>query len=94
MQELSLWSLLGTSGLIAIEASYVPQIVRLFRLRRADHLSLLFPGLNLLGRLAALAYALHIGDGVFSFGLVIGVALRLVLFLQVLGYRAPREVTT
>jgi lipid-A-disaccharide synthase-like uncharacterized protein len=79
--------LLGAAGLVAIEGSYVPQIVRLFRLRKADEISYLFPGLNLAGRVMALAYSVAVGNSVFTVGFFVGAALRLVLLLQVAWYR-------
>lgn len=75
------------AGFLAIEASYVPQIVRLHRMKRAEEVSLLFPALNLLGRVLALAYALGEGETVFVSGFALGIALRLVLLVQVAWYR-------
>lgn len=82
----SFW-LLGAIGLIAIEGSYFPQILRLYRLKRAEEVSLLFPALNLLGRLLAMSYAVLTSEHVFSAGLVVGILLRGTLLLQVLWYR-------
>ncbi|MGO8994529.1 MAG: PQ-loop repeat-containing protein [Polyangiaceae bacterium] len=79
--------LLGAAGLVAIEGSYVPQIVRLFRLKKADEISYLFPGLNLAGRVMALAYSVAVGDSVFVVGFLVGATLRLVLLTQVAWYR-------
>jgi len=84
---------LGTIGLLAIEGSYLPQIVRLFRLRRADDVSVFFPALNLLGRLFALMYALSKHENGFSMGLIIGMALRMTLLLQVLWYRRRTQLS-
>ena len=83
-------SALGSVGFLAIEGSYVPQIVRLFRTKRAEDVSILFPALNLLGRLFALSYAVSKGEDVFVVGLTVGVLLRVTLLLQVLWYRRLR----
>jgi uncharacterized protein with PQ loop repeat len=80
-------SLLGTAGVLAIELSYVPQIVRLFRMKSAEEVSYLFPGLNLLGRLLALTYSLIVSNPVFTFGFFVGATMRLLLLLQVAWYR-------
>jgi lipid-A-disaccharide synthase-like uncharacterized protein len=77
----------GTAGILAIEGSYVPQITRLYRLKRADEISLFFPGLNLAGRLLALAYSVVVGDHVFVLGFLLGALLRATLLLQVAWYR-------
>ncbi len=65
--------------------------MRLFRLKRAEELSLFFPGLNLVGRLLALGYSIVAHDHVFTVGFLIGSVLRLTLLLQVAWYRRPRE---
>jgi lipid-A-disaccharide synthase-like uncharacterized protein len=78
---------IGTVGIVAIEASYLPQIIRLFRLKRAQELSLFFPGLNLAGRLLALTYSALTGDHVFVVGFLFGSLLRFTLLLQVGWYR-------
>ncbi len=78
---------LGTAGIMAMEGSYLPQIFRLFRLKRSEELSLFFPGLNLLGRLFALAYSLITKDHVFTIGFLLGALLRLTLLLQIAWYR-------
>ena len=87
----SFW-LLGVLGLIAIEGSYFPQILRLYRLKRADEVSLLFPALNLVGRLLAMTYAILTQEHVFSAGLIVGILLRGTLLLQVLWYRREPRV--
>jgi uncharacterized protein with PQ loop repeat len=78
---------LGTLGVIAVETSYVPQIVRLRKLKQAEELSFFFPVLNLLGRGLALTYALLNNENVFSRGLMIGITLRAIFFAQVVYYR-------
>jgi len=87
----SFW-LLGVLGLIAIEGSYFPQILRLYRLKRAEEVSLLFPALNLVGRLLAMTYAVLTQEHVFSAGLIVGILLRGTLLLQVLWYRRETRV--
>lgn len=83
---LPIW-LLGALGIVAMEASYVPQIVRLARVGRAEQLSPLFPALNLGGRLAVLGYSVHIGQAVFGIGFFCGALLRGVLLVQILVLR-------
>ena len=73
--------------MIAIEASYVPQIARLFRLKRADDVSLFFPSLNALGRVLALTYSVLSHQPVFVAGFILGLCLRTTLLVQVIWYR-------
>lgn len=92
----SLWWL-GSAGLVAIESSYVPQITRLHRLKRADEVSYFFPALNAFGRVLALAYSISTAQHVFVGGFLLGIVLRVVLLAQVAWYRrrpSPREVLT
>ncbi len=84
--------ILGTLGILAIEGSYLPQIARLFRLKRADDVSVFFPALNLVGRLFALMYSVSQHANGFSVGLMIGISLRGVLLTQVLWYRRRAQL--
>ncbi|MFO0664744.1 MAG: PQ-loop repeat-containing protein [Polyangiaceae bacterium] len=79
--------IIGAIGLVAIESSYVPQIVRLYRLKRADDVSLFFPTLNVLGRLLAILYGALSSERVFTTAFMVGILLRGTLCAQVLWYR-------
>lgn len=81
------WELLGGFGMICIELSYATQIHKLWVDKEAGDISLSFPGLNLLGRIFAMVSSFAIGSQVFGMGFTIGIALRLVFFLQVVWYR-------
>ncbi len=82
--------LVGALGMFAIEASYVPQIVRLHRIKHADDVSYFFPTLNAAGRVLALLYAVASNNEVFVAGFLVGIALRLTLLVQVAWYRRRR----
>ncbi len=82
----SLWWI-GSAGIMAIEASYVPQVLRLHRLKHANDMSYLFPTLNILGRVLALSYAVANHDRVFIGGFIVGIVLRAILLAQVVWYR-------
>ncbi len=79
--------MLGSAGVLAMEGSYAPQLLRLYRLKRADEISYLFPGLNFCGRLLALSYSLLVSNQVFTWGFILGCTLRLALLAQVYWYR-------
>jgi hypothetical protein len=79
--------LLGALGMVAVEGSYAPQLLRLYKLKRADEISYLFPGLNFCGRVLAMSYSLIVGNSVFGFGFMFGCALRFALLCQVYWYR-------
>jgi|SRR5580692_2590855 lipid-A-disaccharide synthase-like uncharacterized protein len=86
-ESLSLVVNLGTVAMLCIEGSYVPQIVRLFRLKHADDVSVFFPALNLFGRGLAVIYSLRQDQPVFVLGFALGMLLRAILLSQVLYYR-------
>ncbi len=86
-----MWSPPAPLGMVAIEASYVPQILRLQRVKEATEVSVLFPALNLFGRLCAVAYAVHLQDTVLAVGFLVGIFLRATFFAQVVAYTPPAE---
>ena len=84
----TLVALIGAAGLIAVEASYVPQLVRLYRRKRSDDISPNFPALNVFGRILALVYASMRGVPMFTVSLIVGVTLRGAFLVLVLRYRS------
>ncbi len=81
------WEVLGVLGMWCMETSYVPQIIRLWRRKHAADISLLFPSMNLFGRLCAMIYAAHMGSIVFAAGFLVGWLIRLTFLAQVIWYR-------
>jgi uncharacterized protein with PQ loop repeat len=84
--------IVGVLGMVSMEASYLPQIVRLHRLKRAEEVSIFFPAMSLVGRLLALTYALFASQSLFSIGFCVGIALRATLLGQTYWYRFGRDV--
>jgi len=82
---------IGASGIWLVEASYLPQIWKLFRLKEAHEFSFLFPSLNIAGRLAGLMLSMQQGMVIFSWFFIIGILLRVTLFAQVVYYRAKSK---
>ncbi len=78
---------LGVIGMWMIEGSYIPQLVRLYRIKDAEDFSPWFPLLNFLGRLCAVIYTVHRGDWVLAFGFLMGMGLRATLLGQVVYYK-------
>jgi lipid-A-disaccharide synthase-like uncharacterized protein len=87
MLDLSMWTLLGALGFWCMELSYMPQIYRLWRRKQADDVSVMFPTLNVIGRIMAFGYAMHQGQAVFAFGFLAGSLVRLTFMSQVIYYR-------
>jgi lipid-A-disaccharide synthase-like uncharacterized protein len=86
-ESLSLVVNLGTVAILCIEGSYVPQIVRLFRIKHAEDVSVFFPSLNLFGRGLAVIYSFAQHQPVFVMGFMLGMLLRAILLSQVVYYR-------
>jgi lipid-A-disaccharide synthase-like uncharacterized protein len=82
---------LGSLGILCIEASYLPQIARLYRRKHADDVSVFFPSLNLFGRALAVVYSLTQHQAVFVIGFTLGIVLRSILLSQVVYYRWQRK---
>ncbi len=80
--------------MLAIEISYLPQLLRLHRRKRADDISLFFPAMNLLGRLMAMTFALSTGAEVLGVGFLLGAVVRAIFLCQVVAYREPRKVAS
>ena len=83
--------ILGTLGLYMVEASYLPQIARLAKLKEADEFSFLFPSLNIIGRLFGLFLAISKHQPTFTWFFIVGIILRTVLMLQVVYYRTRKR---
>lgn len=78
---------LGVIGMWMIEGSYIPQLIRLYRIKDAEDFSPWFPLMNFMGRLCAVIYTVHRGDWVLAFGFLMGMGLRAILLGQVLHYK-------
>jgi uncharacterized protein with PQ loop repeat len=90
--DVVMWECIGVLGMLAIEASYLPQIHRLWAKKRADDVSFLFPGLNLLGRIMAFSFSIHVGQTILGFGFLAGIALRATFLVQVIYYQTGRDL--
>ncbi len=74
-------------GLYLVEASYLPQLWRLYRLKEADEFSFLFPGLNIAGRTCGVIFSITHHQSVLGWFFVVGIVLRATLLAQVCYYR-------
>lgn len=86
-----MWQWVATIAMWLMETSYLPQVVRLYRLKEAEEFSLLFPLMNLSGRLLLMFYTYSRGEYVLVWGFLGGLTLRGTLLLQVLYYRWRRR---
>ena len=84
---MSMMQWIGMVGFWLIEFSYVSQIRKLYIVKEAEEFDLMFPILNVLGRVLALIYSILKKDFVLINGFILGIALRLTLMSQVIWYR-------
>ncbi|MBI5396200.1 MAG: hypothetical protein HZA91_12965 [Verrucomicrobia bacterium] len=84
------WPGLAVAATTIIECAYIPQLLRLLRLKEANAISLFFPMLSVAGRLLAIGYMAHKGENIFAVGICIGVLLR-GMFLAQVGYYKWRQ---
>lgn len=82
-----LWCALQFLGPALVESSYIPQIARLYRIKHAEEISILWPSLNLGGRALNIVITWYAGLTFFSLAVVFGLILRGAFFGQVLYYR-------
>lgn len=81
------WQIVAALAMVMIEASYVPQIVRLYRTKKAKDLSTFFPLMNAGGRILGLTYTGFTGEIVLALGFLAGILLRVTLLFQVWYYK-------
>src|SRR5436309_4138991 len=84
------WPGLALTATATIECAYLPQLLRLLRLKEANAISLFFPMLSVLGRLLAIAYMAYKGENIFAVGICVGVLLRGMFLGQVAYYKWRR----
>ena len=84
------WPGLALTATTTIECAYLPQLLRLARLKEANAISLFFPMLSVLGRLLAIAYMAYKGENIFAAGICVGVVLRGAFLGQVAYYKWRR----
>ena len=82
-----MFEIIGTTGSLIICLSALPQIMKTYRTKRADDLSISYLAILLLGMTLILVYASHTGDLIFIFGNLISILLTLFLIALLLRYR-------
>jgi hypothetical protein len=85
-----LWPALAVTSTTIVECAYIPQLLRLLRLKEANAISLFLPALSVVGRLLAIAYMAHLGENIFAAGICVGVVLRGAFLGQVVYYKWRR----
>lgn len=82
-----MWQWVVFVGILLVESSYVPQLIRLNRVKTTGEISFWFPFMNLVGRLIVMVYSFWIQQQVLGFGILLGIIFRTVFFVQVFWYK-------
>ena len=83
-----MFEIVGTIGSLIICISALPQIVKTYRTKKADDLSISYLIILMLGMALMMIYSLHIRDPIFIFGNSLSVLSTGVLIFLCLRYRS------
>lgn len=87
METISIYQLLGTIGSLIMCASSVPQIIKTYRTKCTDGLSVSYLAILMLGMSFILTYALYVKNIVFIFGNGLSLTLTAILVALWLRYK-------
>lgn len=83
-----MFEMMGTVGSLIICISALPQIVKTYRTKKANDLSISYLTILMSGMTLMMIYSLHIGDLIFIFGNFLSVLSTGVLIFLCLRYRS------
>jgi MtN3 and saliva related transmembrane protein len=83
-----MFEIMGTTGSLIICISALPQIMKTYRTKKADDISLPYLFLLMSGMTLTMIYSLHTGDPVFIFGNSLSILSGGVLIILCLRYRS------
>ncbi|MER3474878.1 MAG: hypothetical protein C4335_12845 [Armatimonadota bacterium] len=63
-----MWQWVAVLAMWLMEGSYLPQLIRLYRVKEAEEFALLFPLLNVTGRFLVMLYSHARGEDVLALG--------------------------
>ena len=78
---------LGTTGSMVVCASAIPQILKTYRTKSADDLSILYLGILMFGMILLQLYSLYVKDFVFIFGNTLAISSTGILIVLCFKYK-------
>jgi MtN3 and saliva related transmembrane protein len=90
-----MFEILGITGSLIICISTLPQIVKTYRTKKANDISISYLIILMFGMTLMMIYSLHVGDPIFIFGNSLSVLSTGVLIFLCLRYRSqfmPQEI--
>ena len=88
-----IFEILGITGSLIVSVSVIPQIIKTYRTKKANDLSILYLGILMTGMVMITLYSVYVGNLVFIFGNIWSVASTGVLMILCYRYRNSREET-
>ena len=90
---ISIFEILGITGSLIVSASVIPQIIKTYRTKKANDLSILYLSILMTGMVMITLYSVYVGNLVFIFGNIWSVASTGILIVLCYRYRNSREET-
>ena len=87
METKLMFETLGTTGSLVVCASAVPQIMKTYRTKSSDDLSMLYLGILMFGMSLLQLYSLYVKDFVFIFGNTLSVSSTGILIILCFKYK-------
>jgi MtN3 and saliva related transmembrane protein len=86
-----MFEILGITGSLIVSASVIPQIIKTYRTKKANDLSILYLGILMTGLVMITLYSVYVGNLVFIFGNIWSLASTAILMVLCYRYRNSRE---
>ena len=87
METSLIFEILGTTGSLILCASAIPQIVKTYRTKSSDDLSIMYLAILMLGLMLLMVYSIYVRDFVFIFGNTLALSSTGVMILFWFKYR-------
>jgi len=84
---ISIFEILGITGSLIVSVSVLPQIIKTYRTKKADDLSLLYLGILITGMVMITLYSVYVRNLIFTLGNIWSVASTGILIVLCYRYR-------
>ena len=88
-----MFEILGITGSLIVSVSVIPQIIKTYRTRKANDLSMLYLGILMTGFIMLTAYSIYVGNLIFIFGNIWSTGSTGILIALCYGCRNSEEQT-
>jgi len=88
-----LFEILGITGSLIVSVSVIPQIIKTYKTKKANDLSLLYIVILMTGFVMITLYSIHVGNLIFIFGNIWSTVSTGILIALCYRYRHSREET-